>query len=56
MKRARQKRPKHLSLLKPRNPWVALAQQKKAGAHQRRDRHAVRAHQQRQFRKRLTEE
>ncbi len=50
MKRARQAR------FKPRNPLVAAAQQKQAGAHQRRDKHAPRARQQQQFRKRVSEE
>lgn len=48
MKRARPHR------LKPRNPLVAPAQQKKAGVHQRKDKHAGRARQDQLFRKELS--
>ncbi len=48
MKRAKQ------SHLKPRNPFVALAIQKKAGAHRRKDKRAERARQRAQLRRELT--
>jgi len=50
MKRARK------SLLKPRNPLVAVAVQKKAGAHRRKDKRADRARQREQLRRQLRTE
>lgn len=50
MKRARK------PWLKPRNPLVAIALQKKAGAHRRKDQRAERARQREQLRRQLRAE
>jgi hypothetical protein len=42
--------------IKPRNPLVVLALQKKAGAHRRKDQRAERARQRESLRKSLAEE
>lgn len=59
MKRARQTRRKaieSLKMLKPRNPYVAPALQRKAGAHQRKDKRAERARQRGRLRRELSED
>ncbi|SMB24967.1 conserved protein of unknown function [Sterolibacterium denitrificans] len=53
MKRAKRDR---RSALKPRNPYVAPALQRKAGAHQRKDKRAERARQHSRLRRELSED